>query len=556
MTELSSFCYCFALLSKIVNMIDSKNLHCHVPSLKAVSCWASRDAIVLKSEAAKKIPQTLFEWSIAFYYSVEVGKPTDVDQYLIYSLYERSYKRRYWLRMKSIHPAVLLSSIRHICFPHEPLGLPKICGFLRRLVTTVLENSRSHMAELEHTLHELSRRMVTECAAGTNVTVMSSLLWINPGANLREVILQCGGLLELVGDGTSHSAFLSVCAGCGQLDVVQEAIIEGVDEETYSWMVLAAVKAGELPVLKYLMAARTINDNNLRYDMLDCAVKRGNLETLKLLNNPDFYWSPLLMRNVRDSDVAKYILSVLKERREQLLDIFDCDYLDVVVLDLLEEEAVTPEFPDYPSMRKSIMSYRPVQLREFVDAGADVNSCEGSDSAIVLATQVNNILALSLLLLSGADANKTGYLKRTALFYAHEYRIVEKLLAFKADVNVIDNEGLTPLEVTLRVYRDICPEVIDLYKTAEFNFPKYGYAVLAAAIRKGQSAYLVAALVDAGCPLSHPGSPSIVHVALEVESSPCVIQAIVSSSAGVEFLRTVDVHDPVQLAVQKYVVRG
>lgn len=77
-----------------------------------------------------------------------------------------------------------------------------------------------------------------------------------------------------------------------------------------------------------------------------------------------------------------------------------------------------------------------------------INDVVNGMTPIMLAASRGNVEIIDLLFTQGADPNKRGSMKRTALQYATEKNRVEaakRLLAYGADIDAYDNGRLTPL---------------------------------------------------------------------------------------------------------------
>jgi len=81
----------------------------------------------------------------------------------------------------------------------------------------------------------------------------------------------------------------------------------------------------------------------------------------------------------------------------------------------------------------------------------EINEVVGGMTPIMLAASMGNTELIDLLFTQGADPNKRGSMKRTALQYATEKNHIEtakQLLSYGADIDAYDNGRLTPLIMT------------------------------------------------------------------------------------------------------------
>ncbi len=119
---------------------------------------------------------------------------------------------------------------------------------------------------------------------------------------------------------------------------------------------------------------------------------------------------------------------------------------------------------------------------------------------IMLAASRGNVEIIDLLFTRGADPNKRGSMKRTALQYATEKNHIEavkRLLSYGADINAYDNGQLTPLVMAAsRGHSELA--LLFVEKGADVNIQHIeGWTALIDATAHGD-AKLVNALLEAG----------------------------------------------------------
>ena len=129
-----------------------------------------------------------------------------------------------------------------------------------------------------------------------------------------------------------------------------------------------------------------------------------------------------------------------------------------------------------------------------------LNAVVDGMTPIMLASSIGNVEIIDLLFTQGADPNKRGSRKRTALQYATEKNHIEaakRLLSYGADIDAYDNGQLTPLIMAAnRNFTELGLLYTD--KGADVNIQQsQGWTALIDAAARN-NVKLVKALLDAG----------------------------------------------------------
>ncbi|MDQ2842016.1 MAG: ankyrin repeat domain-containing protein [Acidobacteriota bacterium] len=154
----------------------------------------------------------------------------------------------------------------------------------------------------------------------------------------------------------------------------------------------------------------------------------------------------------------------------------------------------------------AVLSDRPEVLRYLIDQGADVNArqLETDSTALLYAVLAPRIEMVRTLLSKGADPNLSYSQSRTALHLAANPAVVDLLIAGQADIEALDESGLSPLdEAVLHGRTEIASLLLRAHADPARIHPADGRGPLHEAAIKGYPA-LVPLLVAAG---ADPAAP-------------------------------------------------
>ena len=176
---------------------------------------------------------------------------------------------------------------------------------------------------------------------------------------------------------------------------------------------------------------------------------------------------------------------------------------DAILPEQISAKLKNPEQLLQPENIHQLISSGKVKAVERMIAELDkgsLNALVDGMPPIMLASSIGNLEIIDLLFTQGADPNKRGSMKRTALQYATEKNHIEaakRLLAYGADIDAYDNGRLTPLIMAAnRNYTEL--GLLFTNKGADVNIQQsQGWTALIDAAARN-NVKLVKALLEAG----------------------------------------------------------
>ena len=332
--------------------------------------------------------------------------------------------------------------------------------------------------------HDLTKHLIAEypqhvnARVGLNKSPLAAAL-CNRHIQIAELLYQHGAVLPI---GYYGRTLLHVASENGRMDVAQWLLNAGADanaqEEDHNTPLHVAVANGHLELIRTLLGHGVDVNAVARYDVtpLHTALEYGHVDIAQLLiqNGADVHardedhWTPLHLASYRKkAEIVKILIlygadiNARNESQRTPLHVASFSGAAEAARLLIEHGVEFEERDERQRMPLHLASYngRAEVVRLLIQLGADVNAQEKSQStplhlvsSVPVLSLCDTVTVVHLLIEHGAgvnmyDRNHKTPLHRLASSSEPNALSLRLLLENGADVDVEDDEGLTPYQI-------------------------------------------------------------------------------------------------------------